>query len=190
MAVASLVVLSYPDLKVVLELYEEVKMTLPYISGFLAFREVKFLIDLIDKVKKDHSDKVPQVIMVDGSGVHHQRGFGIASHLGVLTGIPTIGIAKSLLVVDGLEIDYVQKLIDNMKGDIEYLKGESGIIHGAIYRVEKAKKPVYVSIGHMISLETSLEIVKKTCLYKNPEPVRKADLLSRDYIRKLEISKK
>lgn len=188
-----MVVLSYPELKVVLELYEHVEMKLPYISGYLAFREVKFLVDLVDKVKKDHSSLVPQVIMVDGSGVHHQRGFGIASHLGVLTGIPTIGIAKKLLVVDGLEIDYVNKLIDEMKGDTEILKGKSGVVHGAVYKVEKAKNPVYVSVGHMISLETSLEIVKKTCLHKNPEPVRQADLLSRQYIRdnsNVEVKKK
>ena len=132
-AVASLVVLSYPELKVEFELYKKVKMQLPYISGFLAFREVDFLVDLIDIVKKDHPKFLPQIIMVDGSGIHHPRGFGLASHLGVVTGIPTIGIAKKLLSIDGIDREKVKKIKEEMEGgSYSLLKGDSGVIHGAV----------------------------------------------------------
>eukprot|EP01080_Neovahlkampfia_damariscottae_P008259 gene8259-84_t len=173
-AVASLVVLSFPELKVEFEIYKKVKMQQPYISGFLAFREVDFLVDLINIVRKEHSKYVPQLIMVDGSGVHHPRGFGLASHLGVLIGIPTIGIAKKLLAIDGIDREKVKKMKEEMEGDsYSLLKGDSGVIHGALYKVKGNKNVVYVSIGHKVSLETSLEITKKTCLFKNPEPRRK-----------------
>jgi endonuclease V len=132
-AVASLVVLSYPELKVEFELYKKVRMQLPYITGFLAFREVDFLVDLVDTVRKDHPKFVPQLIMVDGSGIHHPRGFGLASHLGVLTGIPTIGIAKKLLAMDGINKPQIKELNESLEGgSYSLLKGESGVIHGAV----------------------------------------------------------
>jgi endonuclease V len=132
-AVASLVVLSFPELKVVYEIYEKVKMKLPYKAGFLAFREVDFLLDLIFKTQKTNPQFMPQLIMVDGSGIHHPRGFGLASHLGVLSGIPTIGIAKKLLVIDGITNEKVEKMKNELKGgEFENLKGNSGKIHGAV----------------------------------------------------------
>eukprot|EP01080_Neovahlkampfia_damariscottae_P009968 gene9968-2287_t len=185
-AVASLVVLTYPELKVVYELYQKVTMKLPYKAGFLAFREVDFLLDLIETTKQKSPEYLPQLIMVDGSGIHHPRGFGLASHLGVLSDIPTIGIAKTLLVIDGITNEKVDQMKHELKGEFEYLKGDSGIIHGAIFKLGGNKNVVHVSIGHKISLETALEITQKTSIYKIPEPVRKADLLSRKYISDLE----
>jgi deoxyinosine 3'endonuclease (endonuclease V) len=182
-AIASLVVMSYPELKVVLELYDHVEMTLPYISGFLAFREVDHLVNLYNRVKRDHENLIPQILMIDGSGIHHHRGFGLACHLGVLCDVPTLGVAKTLLVIDGLTVKLVDDLVESMKSDVEYLQGKSGIIHGAIFKVGDNKNPVFISQGHRISLETTVKLVRATSLFKNPEPVRQADLLSRKFIR-------
>jgi endonuclease V len=88
--------------------------------------------------------------------------------------------------LDGLDKGIIKENMKSLKkgGDFVYLKGDSGKIHGAIVQsTDNNKSPVYLSIGHKISLETSIKIVQKTCLYKNPEPVRQADLLSRKFIR-------
>lgn len=182
-AIASLVVLNYPDLKVIYKKFSHVTMTLPYIPGFLAFREVDFLIALIDEMKNSQYAKIiPQVILVDGNGILHQRGFGLACHLGVKIGIPTIGVAKKLFFLDGLTKEKIKKWTnEHLKnpGDVVKLKGDSGVIHGAIIKsTEDTSQPVYISPGHKISLETAIEIVKACCLYRVPEPIRQADLQS------------
>ena len=92
MACAGLVVLELPSLKQVHRTFKMVRCTEPYIPGFLAFREVEFLVDILKETKKKAPQLMPQVILVDGNGTLHHRGFGLASHLGVLSGIPTIGI--------------------------------------------------------------------------------------------------
>lgn len=76
------------------------QMNEPYIPGFLAFREVPHLLSCFRKLGEDFQ---PQVVLVDGNGVLHPRGFGLASHLGVLLGLPTIGVGKNLLCVDELD---------------------------------------------------------------------------------------
>jgi len=182
-AVASLVILSFPQLEVVYELYEAIKLTEPYIAGYLAFREVPHLVKLVNELKANDPDKLPQVIMVDGNGILHYRGFGLACHLGVLTGIPTIGVAKKLLCVDGLTEDAVyQQCYKKLRkaGQHVELIGNSGTVHGAAVKgTEDSNDPIFVSAGHRICLETSLEIVKRSCHYRIPEPTRQADLRSR-----------
>jgi len=182
-AVASLVVLSYPKLEVVYELYDAIKLTEPYIAGYLAFREVPHLVKLVNDLKANDPDKLPQVIMVDGNGILHYRGFGLACHLGVLTGIPTIGVAKKLLCVDGLTEPAVYEQCSaklRRAGTHIELKGRSGTIYGAAVKgSDESNDPIFVSAGHKISLETSLELVKKCCIHRIPEPTRQADLRSR-----------
>ncbi|XP_045155823.1 endonuclease V isoform X3 [Echinops telfairi] len=102
-ACASLVVLSYPELKVVYEECRMVNLKAPYVSGFLAFREVPFLAEAVQRLQEKEPSLMPQVLLVDGNGVLHQRGFGVACHLGILTDLPCVGVAKKLLQVDGLE---------------------------------------------------------------------------------------
>uniref|UniRef100_A0A9L0TNT6 Endonuclease V n=1 Tax=Equus caballus TaxID=9796 RepID=A0A9L0TNT6_HORSE len=80
-----------------------VSLTAPYVSGFLAFREVPFLVDAVRRLREKEPCLMPQVLLVDGNGVLHHRGFGVACHLGVLTDLPCVGVAKKLLQVDGLE---------------------------------------------------------------------------------------
>jgi len=187
-ACASLVVLRYPDLEVIYEKCEMVKLTLPYISTFLAFREVAFLVKLIEELKSTKPEILPQVIMVDGNGYLHPRGFGVGCHLGVLTGIPTIGIGKTLLFVDGLGIKQVKKMFREQcknAGDFCPLIGQSGICWGAAFKsTVDSTNPIFVSVGHKISLETAMTLSKITCNFRVPEPVRQADLRSRKYLRK------
>ena len=95
--------------------------------------------------------------MVDGNGILHPHGFGLASHLGVLINIPTIGVGKTFLHVDGLTTSAVKEMLNEscqheMKGHIE-LKGDSGRIWGVALRpIDGIKNPIYISIGHMVMI--------------------------------------
>ncbi|EGC38474.1 hypothetical protein DICPUDRAFT_75974 [Dictyostelium purpureum] len=205
-ACAALIVLEYPSLKIVYKDIEFVKLNLPYIPGFLAFREVPHLIKLIERLKesKDNCHLVPQVLMIDGNGILHPRGFGLASHLGLLADIPTIGVGKTFFHVDNLNTKDIKQKVENerlsyleqqkQKGnnnnkndDMDIcvkLEGESGRVWGAAILSNKScKNPVYVSQGHRLSLDTTLKLVKLTTTYRVPESIRQADLLSRDFIR-------
>ncbi|NXA55772.1 ENDOV Endonuclease, partial [Nothocercus julius] len=176
-ACASLVVLSYPDLEVLYEDYQMVAVTAPYIAGFLAFREVRFLVEAIQRLQQKEPGLKPQVLLVDGNGLLHHRGFGVACHLGVLTGLPCIGVAKNLLQVDGLVRDELHKeqiRSLQMEGDTFPLTGTSGNILGMVSwgRSLSSSKPLYVSVGHRVCLETAVRLVKSCCRYRIPEPIR------------------
>jgi len=180
LACAGLVVLEYPSLQKVYEKFSVVRFTQPYIAGFLAFREVDFLVTIIEEIKSDHPEYLPQVILVDGNGILHHRGFGLACHLGVLTGIPCIGVAKNILVVDGLDKDRIKQECDEKllkRGDYVDLIGQTrGKIGVALRCSEKGKTPVYVSNGYKISLQSGIEIVMATsAIYRQPEPIRAVD---------------
>lgn len=115
-------------------LFRMVRLTAPYIPGFLAFRECEFLVALLDELRGSRPDLVPQLLFVDGNGVLHPRGFGLAAHLGVLAGIPSIGIGKNLLCVDGLEMKAVKGAAHEAleRGvDCTALRGASGRVWGA-----------------------------------------------------------
>lgn len=124
LACSYLVIMSYPDFKVTLkkytfclqyynflisqivyEDYEFVQLDIPYIPGFLAYREASHLIDLYNKLKAKKPEFLPDVILVDGNGVLHVNGCGLASHLGVLLDVPTIGVGKTMFYVDGVTAD-------------------------------------------------------------------------------------
>ncbi|CAL8270138.1 unnamed protein product [Gadus morhua 'NCC'] len=101
-ACAQLVVLSYPDLEVLYEDSQMVRLTAPYVAGFLAFRETPFLLEALQRLERNRPQLLPQVVLVDGNGLFHYREFGLACHLGVLSGIPCVGVAKNLLQVQGV----------------------------------------------------------------------------------------
>ncbi|XP_077022290.1 endonuclease V isoform X4 [Tamandua tetradactyla] len=129
-----------------------------------------------------------EVLLVDGNGVLHHRGFGVACHLGVLTDLPCIGVAKKLLQVDGLENNDLHKeKIRRLQaaGDTFPLMGVSGAILGMALRShDRSHKPLYVSVGHRTSLEAAVRLTRSCCRFRIPEPVRQADIRSREYIRK------
>ncbi|XP_032769276.1 endonuclease V isoform X3 [Rattus rattus] len=171
--------------------YEDSRMVglkAPYVSGFLAFREVPFLVELVQRLQEKEPDLMPQVLLVDGNGVLHQRGFGVACHLGVLTELPCVGVAKKLLQVEGLENNASHKekiVLLQAGGDTFPLIGNSGTVLGmALKSHDHSTKPLYVSVGHRISLEVAVRLTHRCCRFRIPEPIRQADIRSREYIRR------
>jgi deoxyribonuclease V len=162
---AGIVVLSFPGLQIVESVGIRSIAKFPYIPGLLSFREVPSLLEAWDKL-----ETMPDVMMLDGQGIAHPRRFGIASHVGVLLDLPTIGCAKSILVGRHDELEPAAgsraPLID---------RGEQ---IGVALRTKKNVAPVYVSPGHLIDLDSSVEMVlKSTGKYRQPEPTRQAHLL-------------
>ncbi|PIA28445.1 hypothetical protein AQUCO_06900011v1 [Aquilegia coerulea] len=176
------------DLNVVYEDFSIVKLQVPYIPGFLAFREAPVLLKLLEKLKSNAHPFYPQLLMVDGNGILHPQGFGLACHLGVLTSLPTIGIGKNLHHVDGLTQSGVRKSLaseENFTRDLITLIGHTGRTWGAAMRSTRgSSKPIFISVGHRMSLDTAIEVVKLTCKYRVPEPIRQADIRSRANLQK------
>jgi len=185
--VSGLVVLDYKSLNIVYEDYELVKIDEPYIPGFLAFREVKHLVKLIDNLKQNSPQFLPQVILLDGNGILHPKEFGLACHLGVLTNTCTIGCSKSLFSIDGLFrdcLDDIAKDYLKKKGDFKELIGCSGRQWGYILKSsDEDEGYLIVSIGNKITNQTAIKIVKKVCKKKIAEPIRLADLITRRLIK-------
>jgi deoxyinosine 3'endonuclease (endonuclease V) len=100
---AYLTVMDMTSQNIVYEDYKVFKLTVPYVSGFLGFREVPEYIELLEKLKSTKTEYYPHVLMIDGFGILHHRGFGSVSQLGYETRIPSIGAAKTLLFIDGLD---------------------------------------------------------------------------------------
>ncbi|XP_036714830.1 LOW QUALITY PROTEIN: endonuclease V-like [Balaenoptera musculus] len=128
------------------------------------------------------------VLFVDGNGVLHHRGFGVACHLGVLTDLSSIGVAKKLLQVDGLENNALHKeKIRLLKagGDSFPLMGGSGTILGmALKSHDHSTKPLCVSVGHKMSLEAAVRLTHGCCKFRILEALHQADIHSPDYIRR------
>ena len=163
---AAVVVLSFPDLKLVEQATAKIPTTFPYIPGFLSFREIPALLQALEKITTK-----PDLILCDGQGFAHPRRFGLACHLGVLLNLPSIGVAKSLFIGEHEEVPLE-------KGNWQPLKHGEEII-GAVVRSRTNVKPLYVSIGHRISLPTAIDYVLKcTTKYRLPETTRLADKLA------------
>ncbi len=141
--------------------------TMPYIPGFLSFREVPTILEALKKLSVQ-----PDLLICDGQGIAHPRGLGIASHLGVLLDIPSIGCAKSILVGS------VQK-INPLRGEqtpLIYHKNQIGMA----LCTRTGCKPVYISSGHRVSLDTALYwILQLSDRYKLPNIIHMADKISR-----------
>jgi deoxyribonuclease V len=163
---AAVAVLSFPELQVIETSLAYRPTTFPYIPGFLSFREIPAVLDALEKITT-----IPDIILCDGQGIAHPRRFGIACHLGVLMDIPTIGVAKSLLVGK-------HEIVPETKGSWQPLihKGET---IGAVLRSRTGVKPLYISSGHRVSLPTAIDYVLRcTPKYRLPETTRIADKLA------------
>jgi deoxyribonuclease V len=158
---------SYPDLNHIQDQSAAVTCLFPYVPGFLSFREGPGIVRAIKKLSIR-----PDVILFDGQGIAHPRNMGIASHVGVILNMPTIGCAKSLLVGT-----YEQP--HHQKGSWSYLRYQNRRV-GVVVRTRTSVRPLFVSPGHMIDIRTSLRIIMK-CItqYRSPEPLRHADTVSR-----------
>lgn len=167
-SVAAIAILDFPDLEVVEKVTASKPTTFPYIPGYLSFREVPVILDALEKLKIR-----PNLILCDGQGIAHPKRIGLASHLGVIIDLPTIGVAKSLLIGKHQELA-------PEKGSWQPLVDKQEIV-GAILRSRAGVKPIYVSIGHRISLPTAIKYTM-ACItkYRLPETTRVADRLSRE----------
>ena len=163
---AAVAVLSYPELKLVEQAIARIPTAFPYVPGYLSFREIPAILAALPKLKI-----TPDLILCDGQGLAHPRRLGLACHLGVLLDMPTIGVAKSLLIGKHEEVPLE-------KGSQKPLMDKDETI-GVVLRSRTKVKPIYVSIGHKISLPTAVEYVNG-CLtkYRLPETTRWADKLA------------
>lgn len=162
----------------------------PYIPGFLAFKEVNHLVNLINDLKKNAPEYMPKVILVDGNGILHVKGFGLACHLGVLVVIPTIGCSKNVFNIDGINRIKVKEISNkflNKGGDYYPLIGDSGEQWGWAFKSnDESKNPMIISLGHKISNETAMKIVKLSTIHRIPQSIRFSDKLSRRLIAEYE----
>jgi deoxyribonuclease V len=163
---AVVVVLKFPELELVEQSEAILPIQFPYVPGLLSFRETPVALAALENLKQ-----FPDLILCDGQGLAHPRRFGIACHIGILADVPTIGVAKSVLV-----------------GKYENLGEERGstapMIHrkeqvGVALRTRDKVQPVYVSVGHKISLPTAIDYVLRCApKYRLPETTRLADKLA------------
>ncbi len=162
---AAVVALSVSDLRVVETAGAVARAAMPYVPGLLGFREIPALLAAWDKLERK-----PDLLLVDGHGVAHPRRLGIAAHLGVVLDVPAVGVAKSVLVG---EAD--APLPDEAGAETPLLwRGER---IGTALRTRRRANPLYVSIGHRVSLETAVAWVRRaTGGYRLPEPTRQAHL--------------
>lgn len=162
--ISVIIIFRYPSLEIIEKKYSIVKEKFPYIPGYLSYREVPSIIKTYKKLKNK-----ADVLLCDFNGILHPRKIGAASHLGVLLGICTIGVAKGLLC-------------GKVKKNYVYLGKEK-----VGYELKRGNfKPIYVSPGNKISLKTSIKIVKRL-IKKNklPEPLRLAHLYANEMKRKI-----
>lgn len=160
---AAAVLLDLESLKLVEAESVEAEVRFPYVPTLLSFREAPPIFKALRKLKVR-----PDVVLVDGQGVAHPFRCGLACHVGVILGIPTIGVAKKLLCGE----------VKDFKADRAPIVFEGETV-GMAVRLEKGK-PIYVSVGHLVSLEDAVEIVLK-CVRKPgrlPEPLRLAHKLA------------
>lgn len=165
LAYAGVVVLSFPDLQMVETQQTVLELTFPYIPGLLAFRESPALLKAFEKLRHE-----PDLVMIDGQGLAHPRGFGIACHIGLWLDIPTIGCAKSRLF--GEHRPPAQR-----RGSWAPLTEDQDRVIGAVLRTKDKTNPVYISVGHKIELPTAIRYTLDCSRgYRIPEPTRQADL--------------
>lgn len=158
---------TYSKIKGEMFLTRKNKVDFPYIPGFLSFREIPLLIPLFEKL-----DIIPDILLVDGMGIAHPRRLGLASHLGILYDIPSIGCGKSKLIGQYEEPDIKKgsrsPLIDN------------GREIGAVLRSKDNCRPLFISPGHKCDTESAVRIILRLCTkYRLAEPIRVVDEISK-----------
>jgi deoxyribonuclease V len=159
---AAIVVLDYPAMTVAEVSAVSGEITFPYVPGLLTFREAPLVLEAWEKLAAS-----PDAVIVDGQGIAHPRRIGLAAHLGLCLGVPTVGCAKSRLIGEhgavGTEAGSAVDLLDG------------GEVIGQVVRTRTGVKPLYVSIGNLIDLPSAVQLVLACCRgYRLPEPTRLA----------------
>ncbi len=170
---AVVVVLSYPDFRVIEARYATATPLMPYVPGLLSFRESPVALEAFAQVQN-----APDVIFVDGQGRAHPRGFGIACHLGVLLDVPSVGVAKSRLygVYDA------DAMPEDTPAAVPLYDRPRRHVIGSVVHTKPRTNPLFISPGHRVSVDSSTRLVMD-CLrgYRLPEPTRQAHALITAY---------
>lgn len=163
---AAVAVLTFPELELHEHAVTRRETTFPYVPGYLSFREIPAVLDALGIVSR-----APDLVLCDGHGFAHPRRCGLASHLGILIDTPTIGVAKSRLIG-------THDMPPEEKGSWTPLRDGDEVI-GAVVRTRTAVKPVFVSVGHRVSLETAVALTLRCVTrYRLPETTRRAHRLA------------
>jgi deoxyribonuclease V len=163
---AVVVVLKFPELELIETAEAKLPIQFPYVPGLLSFRETPVAIRALEKL-----NLTPDLILCDGQGLAHPRRFGIACHIGLIANVPTIGVAKSILVGKF-------ENLGEQRGNVAPLIHKNEQI-GTALRTKDKVQPVYVSVGHRISLESAVRCVLEcTPKYRLPEMTRLADKMA------------
>ena len=169
---AALVIFGYPDMKILDVITCSEPINFPYIPTLLSFREVPIVLSCFEKLENP-----PDILILDGQGYAHPRRMGLACHVGVLLNIPTIGCAKSRLIGKF-------NMPKEKKGSFSYLYDKGEII-GAVLRTRDNISPVFISIGHRVSLDTSIKLILDMSITRIPEPTKIADREVKKYTNKI-----
>ncbi len=162
---AAVIVFTYPELEVIEKVSARDRVSFPYVPGLLSFREGPVVLQAFGKLKN-----APDVVIFDGQGIAHPRGLGIASHIGLVSGIPAVGCAKSRLCGD-----YIEPGMGKGENSPLILGGKEV---GMVLRTRRGIKPVFVSPGYLMDIPGSYQVVLGCCTkYRLPEPTREAHLL-------------
>ncbi len=165
---AAVAVLSWPALEIVETSVHEGLATFPYVPGLLSFREIPPLLEAWKKLRAR-----PDVILCDGQGVAHPRGLGLASHFGLVLGIPTVGCAKSPLFG-------CFEAPGRARGSTSPIRDPRGRTIGRVVRTRDGVRPLWVSVGHLITLRRAVSLVLRCSpRYRIPEPLRAAHHLAK-----------
>jgi deoxyribonuclease V len=163
---AAVVVLAFPELHYLDHALVRRPAGMPYVPGLLSFREAPAILAALEALRE-----APDLLLLDGQGIAHPRRLGIASHVGIVTDLPAIGVAKSLLTGR-------HPPVPDERGAHVWLRDGDEII-GAVLRTRPGVKPLYVSLGHRVSLETALHYVLAcTTRFRLPETTRAAHNLA------------
>ncbi|CAI5974909.1 unnamed protein product [Closterium sp. NIES-64] len=189
LAAACLTVVAFPSLRLLHHELALTRVTQPYIPGFLAFRECGVLEGLIRRLRDTLPHLVPQVIMVDGNGIFHPQGFGLACQLGVQADVPTIGVAKNMYYMDGMTDEQVGGLKQqhlHQPGDWAALTGASGATHAAPLSptrhtwhelvlggraVTAPTALVFVAVGCRAAITAAAATAQRLCKHHVPKPI-------------------
>lgn len=162
---AGFAILEMESLQVVAHALAATKISFPYIPGLLSFREIPALLEAWNLIPEK-----PDLVMVDGHGIAHPRRLGIATHFGLATDTPTIGVAKKKLVGHYTEPELTA-------GNYTLLEHQQETV-GYVFRSKNNVKPLFISPGHKTNLSDALQIIRQSCgKYRLPEPTRQAHLL-------------
>lgn len=173
--VGCICVFTFPELELLEHACAHAPDCVPYIPGFLSFREIPVILQCYKKLKRK-----PDLILVDGQGIAHPRGLGLATHLGIILKTPTIGCAKSHLFGE-------YHIPDPHKGSYEYLVTETKKI-GLVLRTREDVNPLFVSPGHLVDFDDCREyVLASVTKYRIPSPLRYAHQIAGETARKRQM---